>query len=368
MKKQYRIKNIDFRLIFYVVLLTVIGILVIGSARESVQNKQILGLAGGLVVMVVVTLIDYSYLIRFRWIFYILNIGLLLLVYFIGDDAGGATRWIEIAGIRFQPTELAKIVLILFFAGFFARFQEKVSDFKILATAVILAAIPIFGILKQPDLSSSIVTILIFLAMVFVAGVSYKIVAGALAVFLPVFAIGFWMILQPDQNILHGYQVNRILAWLHPEDYPDLAYQQMNSIMAIGSGQLWGKGLNNNLVASVKNGNFISAPQTDFIFAVSGEELGFVGCAIIIILLFLIALECIILGRRAKDLSGKLICTGMAALIGFQSFVNLGVATGLIPNTGVTLPFVSYGLSSLLSLFIGIGMVLNVGLQPKKYG
>jgi rod shape determining protein RodA len=238
---------------------------------------------------------------------------------------------------------------------------------KIILISVVLAGIPIALVLVQPDLSSSIVIIIIFAAMIFVSGISYRIVGGFLAAFIPIFSIGFWMILQPDQQILKGYQVNRILAWRHPDDYPDLAYQQVNSVMAIGSGQLWGKGLNNNLVASVKNGNFISEPQTDFIFAVTGEELGFVGCVIIILLLFFIVIECIIIGRRAKDLAGRLICVGVAVWIGFQSFVNIGVTTMLLPNTGVTLPFVSYGLSSLLSLFIGIGLVLNVGLQPRKY-
>ena len=143
-------------------------------------------------------------------------------------------------------------------------------------------------------------------------------------------------------------------------------YQQLNSVMAIGSGQLWGKGLNNNVIASVKNGNFISEPETDFIFAVIGEELGFVGSCTVIVLLFLIALECISIARQAKDLSGTIIACGMAAIIGFQSFMNIAVATMIMPNTGIPLPFVSYGLTSLVSLFIGMGFVLNVRLQRKK--
>ena len=131
---------------------------------------------------------------------------------------------------------------------------------------------------------------------------------------------------------------------------------------AIGSGQLSGKGVNNNVVASVKNGNFISAAHTDFIFAVIGEETGFIGCCVVIGLLFLIAICCILIARRAKDVGGQIIAGGMAGLIGFQTFINIGVVTGLLPNTGLTLPFVSYGLTSLVSLFIGIGFVLNVKL------
>ena len=139
-------------------------------------------------------------------------------------------------------------------------------------------------------------------------------------------------------------------------------------MMAIGSGMLWGKGLNNNMISSVKNGNFISEPQTDFIFTIVGEELGFVGGCVVILLEFLIAIECVNVARKAKDLAGTCIASGMAALIGFQSFVNIAVATGIFPNTGVPLPFVSYGLTSLVSIFIGMGFVLNVRLQcVRKY-
>ena len=202
----------------------------------------------------------------------------------------------------------------------------------------------------------------------FIAGLSYKIIIGVLAVVIPAALVFISLILQPDQKILDHYQWLRIMGWLNPEKYSDTAYQQLNSITAIGSGQLWGKGLNNTNVASVKNGNFISEPQTDFIFAVAGEELGFVGSCLIILLLLAIVLECLFIARKAKDLSGKLICCGVAAMLGFQGFVNICVVTGLMPNTGLTLPFVSYGLTSLVSCYIGIGLVLNVGLQPRKYG
>ena len=137
--------------------------------------------------------------------------------------------------------------------------------------------------------------------------------------------------------------------------------------MAIGSGQLTGKGLNNNTTTSVKNGNFILEPQTDFIFAIVGEELGFVGCCLIIALLLLIIIDCILIGTHAQDTAGKVICCGVGSLIGIQTFINVAVATQIFPNTGIPLPFVSYGLTSLVSLYLGIGLVLNIGLQPKKY-
>lgn len=368
MLKQYKIKNYNFRLVIYVIALNIIGIMVIGSAKASVQKTQIIGLFLGIMVMAMVSLMDYSFILRFSWLFYFLNIALLLLVIFAGEKTNGATRWISIAGIRFQPSELSKLLIILFFAYFFMKYQENLNTIKILAFSFVLAGIPLLLIKKQPDLSTTIVTALIFVALLFIAGLSYKIVIGVLAVSVPAVIIFISMVLRPDQKLLDPYQYKRIMAWLEPEKYADAAYQQLNSKMAIGSGQLWGKGLNNSQITSVKNGNFISEPQTDFIFAIVGEELGFVGAVVVIMLLLLIVLECIITARKAKDLSGRLICCGMAAFIGFQGFVNICVATGMMPNTGLTLPFVSYGLTSLITLYLGIGFVLNVGLQPRKYG
>ena len=367
MLKQYHLKDYHFRLVIYVLALTILGIMVIGSAKSSVQKTQILGMLLGLTIMTIVSLMDYSFILRFSWLFYFLNIALLVLVKVMGDDANGATRWVTIAGIRFQPSELSKIIIILFFAYFFMKNQENLNTIGILISAIVLIAIPLLLILKQPDLSTTIVTALIFVSLLFIAGLSYKIVLGVLAVSVPAVIIFLSLILQPTQKIVDDYQYRRIMAWLNPKKYADDAYQQQNSIMAIGSGRLWGKGLNNDNIASVKNGNFISEPQTDFIFAVAGEELGFVGAAAIIILLFLIVFECILIARKAKDLSGRLIACGVASLIGFQGFVNICVVTGLMPNTGLPLPFVSYGLTSLITLYIGIGLVLNVGLQPKKY-
>lgn len=372
MFKQYQLKNYHFQLIIYLCILTIIGILVVGSAEPSVQNKQIAGFVMGFVVMIIISLVDYSLILRFWWIIYAGVIGLLLLVALVGEKTGGAQRWINI-GFRFQPSELAKIGIILFFAAFFMKNEEKVNSPKTLALGLGLVAIPLFMIYKQPDLSTTIVTAFIFIVLLFIAGLSYKIIVSVLGVCIPVGIIGITYILRKADEIVAtsstGYQMGRIMSWLDPTNpkWSDKAAQQQNSIMAIGSGQLWGKGLNNSEVTSMKNTNYIIEPQTDFIFAVVGEELGFVGTMAVIVLLFLIVMECILIGRKAKDLSGRLICCGVAALVSFQSFVNICVTTGLMPNTGIPLPFVSYGLTSLISLYIGMGFVLNVGLQPKKY-
>jgi len=175
--------------------------------------------------------------------------------------------------------------------------------------------------------------------------------------------------LKPNSDIkfLEGFQLNRIMAFVNPDEYKDtLAYQQLNSVTAIASGQLDGKGYKNNEITSVKNGNFISEAQTDFIFAVIGEEFGFKGSVLVIVLMFGISLECVSVARRSKDIAGTIIATGVGGLIAFQSFINIGVTTFILPNTGLPLPFVSYGLTSLMSLFMGMGFVLNVRLQAKK--
>lgn len=371
MFKQYKLKNYRFRLVAYVVLLCIIGVMVVGSAKPSVQNKQIIGIAGGLVVMVIVSLIDYGTILKFRRPIYLLAVVLLAVIFIpgVGDNTGGATRWIQVtSSFKFQPSEFCKILLIIFFAGFFMKYKDQLNTWKTILLSLILAGIPLVLIVKEPDLSTTIATTMIFITLLFVAGLSYKIVAGVLALGVPVGIIGVVLIMKQALP-LKPYQYKRIMSWLQPSNpaYADDSYQQQNSIIAIGSGQLWGKGLNNSSITSLKNGDFISEPQTDFIFAVIGEELGFIGCLVVIILLLLIVFECILIAKNAKNLGGRLICCGMAALIGFQSFINICVTTGLMPNTGLPLPFVSYGLTSIMSLFIGLGMVLNVGLQARKY-
>lgn len=366
MLKQYKLSDYRFRLILWVVALSILGILIIGSADADFQKKQTYGLILGVAAMVFVSLFDYTWLLNFYWLIYLLSTVMLALVLLVGVNRNGATRWINI-GFQFQPSDVAKILLILFFAKFFEVREDRISKLRTILLSLLLIGVQLFLILKEPDLSTTITVAGVFCVLIFVSGISYRIVLGVLAVLVPVGVILMSVLIQPGQQQSGNYQLKRVYAWLRPDEYPDEARQQQNSIKAIGSGQLYGKGLNNDDVGSVKNGNFISEPQTDFIFAVAGEELGFLGCCIIILLEFLIALECLLIGRRAKVLSGTLIGCGMSALVFFQTFVNISVTTGLIPNTGITLPFVSYGLTSLVSFCIGIGLVLNVGLQTRKY-
>ncbi|MBR4769129.1 MAG: FtsW/RodA/SpoVE family cell cycle protein, partial [Lachnospiraceae bacterium] len=206
----------------------------------------------------------------------------------------------------------------------------------------------------------------IFASIMVIGNLSFKTIIGILAVAVPLFAILIYLIMQPDQQILSEYQKNRLFSFFNKEATAnDVGYQQTYSEMAIGSGQLLGKGYRNNEIYSVKNADFIAEQQTDFIFAVIGEEFGFVGCSVVIVLCFLISLECFRAALRAKDMAGRIIAAGVGAHLGFQSFINIGVVTFLLPNTGLPLPFVSYGLTSLIVSFLEIGFVLNVGLQHK---
>ncbi len=370
MFRQYKFRNYNFRLFIFVIALGIIGYFAVGSAQESLRQRQMFGIVLGIALMLFLSLVDYSIYRFLYWGFYFFNIVLLALVLSpLGVEVNGSKRWINI-GFQFQPSELAKILLILFFAQFIMKYKDKVNSPRILLTLILLLAVPLYLVFEEPDLSTSIMIIVTFCVMVFVGGLSYKIVFALLSVMIPAVVAFFVIILKPgaEETFLHGYQVTRILAWLEPEKYADsAAYQQLNSITAIGSGQLFGKGLDNNVIASVKNGNFISEPQTDFIFAIVGEELGFVGSAGVVILVLLIVWECLLIGRSAKDLAGSLIASGVAGLIGLQAFLNIAVATGLAPNTGIPLPFVSYGLTSLVSLFGAIGIVINIGLQTKKH-
>lgn len=366
--KPYRLKDYKFILVFLVLALSVLGVFVVGSAREVYQGRQIVGVIIGLTAMTVVSLMDYEWVLNFYWLLYAIAVVSLGLVLVIGQEVNGATRWIDLGFTTFQPSELAKILLILFFARFIMRHEEDISDKWTILKYAGLCGVPLALIIVEPNLSTTICTALMLCLMIYVGGLSYKFILRVFLVLIPVAVIFLSIVVQPDQPFLKEYQQNRILAFLEPEKYAsDEAYQQNNSVMAIGSGQLTGKGLNNNTTTSVKNGNFISEPQTDFIFAIVGEELGFVGSCLVIALLLLIVIQCILIGVRAQNLAGRIICCGVGGLIGIQSFINIAVTTKLIPNTGVPLPFVSYGLTSMVSLYIGIGFVLNVGLQPKKY-
>ncbi len=367
-KLHYNIKDYRFSLVILVTILSVIGVFMVRSARPDLTGRQIMGVVLGLAAMFVISMIDYKWVLGLYWPLYGLNLIMLIAVPIFGTEANGAKRWLNLGFTQFQPSDLTKILMILFFARFLMDRKEKINSPKTLLQAAALILPSLFLIYEQPNLSTTICIAALFCALIFLGGLTYRYIVPVIAVIVPAVIILLAIAVQPNQPFLEDYQQKRILAWLDPEEYADDgAYQQLNSIMAIGSGQLSGKGYNNDETTSVKNGNFVSEPQTDFIFAIIGEELGFVGCCVVIFLLLLIVIDCILIGLKAKDTGGRIVCGGVASLIGIQSFINIGVATMVLPNTGLSLPFVSYGLTSLVCFFMGIGFVLNVGLQPNKY-
>ena len=367
-KQRYNIRDYRFSLVFLVLTLSIVGVFMVGSARPDLMTRQIMGVGLGVLAMAVISLIDYKWVLSLYWPIYGLNIIMLATVLLFGETRNNATRWLKLGFVQFQPSDLTKILMILFYAKFLMEREETIKNPKTIIQGVALILPSLALIYMQPNLSTTLCIAALFCALMYLGGLSYKLIGTILAVIVPSFIILLVIAVQPNQPFLKDYQQERILAWLEPEEYANsTSYQQLNSVMAIGSGQLTGKGYNNDEAISVKNGNFVSEPQTDFIFAIIGEELGFVGCCAVIFLLLLIVIDCILIGLKAKDTGGRIICGGVAALIGIQSFINIGVATMLLPNTGLSLPFVSYGLTSVVCFFMGIGFVLNVGLQPNKY-
>ena len=366
----YKLSKINFRLLVYVFSLTAIGIVCIGSAvaEENYQFKQIIGLIISLIVLVIASLVSYKFILKLSWPIYFISIVLLLLVLLFGATKLGATRWIDFGFFQFQPSEFAKLFLIIFVASYIHKRYETIDTAKTLLSVSFFALIILGLIYKEPDLSSTIVIFITFCAIIFLSNINGKILAMIAIIAVPIIIVFGYFTVDPNSGILEKYQYNRIIGFFQEDnaEAKKIRYQQENSLLAIGSGGLTGKGVDNDDVTSVKNGKFLSEAHTDFIFTIVGEELGFIGAAAVIILIFLIVIECFIVGTRAPDIGGRLFCYGFGVLIAIQSIVNICVATMLLPNTGVTLPFVSYGLTSLLSLYSGIGMVINIGLQRKK--
>ncbi|MCR4989906.1 MAG: rod shape-determining protein RodA [Lachnospiraceae bacterium] len=364
MFNKYRLRNYNFKLIIFVLTLAIIGVMAVSSADESLYTKQLWGVVVGTVIMVILSLFDYNLLLKLYWIYYGANTVLLFMVIFIGEETNNAQRWINILGIRFQPSEIAKLLIILFFAMFIMKHEEDFNSIIYVLISIVLFAVPAALVYKQPDLSTTVMLTLIFAVIMFAGNLSYRFILAVVSVAVPVFLIMIYLIMQPDQKIVSDYQKGRIMAFFNKEDSAnDEGYQQTYSVMAIGSGQLSGKGFRNNEIYSVKNADFIAEQQTDFIFAVIGEEFGFLGTCSVILLSFLIAIECFMTSFKASNTAGKIIAAGIGAALGFQSFINIGVVTYILPNTGLPLPFVSYGLTSLIVSFASIGFVLNVGLQ-----
>jgi len=370
-RQKYQLSNFNWVLFIAVITISIMGVVFINSADSTYMTKQLFGLIFCGIIMVLLAFVNYNFLSGFSQILYIINIVMLVIVKLFGVRVGGARRWLNLGFTRLQPSEFTKVIMIIFVAVYIQDHEDDFNEPKVLARLALLCAVPILLILSEPDLSTTLDIIFILLAVIFAGRLRTKIIRNCILIAVPLAILFLWYIQTPGQILLKDYQVTRIMSFINPSEYASTgAYQQDNSVMAIGSGQLYGKGLRNNTISDVSvtvtQSGLVSEQQTDFIFSVVGEELGFVGSLIIIGLFLVIVMECLWTAYWARNLSGQLISVGMAALIGFQSFINIGVATAILPNTGLPLPFVSYGLTSLLSCMAGIGIVLNIGLQ-KRY-
>ncbi len=360
------LKNIDVTIIVVVLILFTISLFVISSAThmtiEGGLTRQVkvqsIAFILGISVIGVILFFDYSTFATFHKTIYVLSILLLLSVYIPGSGKMqyGARSWIDLGPIDLQPSELVKIGFILSFAKFLEDYQGKLDTIKSLIPIAVYAAVPILLLLKEPDLGNSLVFVVIVFGMTFVSGLNYKIIGkGAIA---SIIALPFvYKYMEPHQKI-------RIDAFLNPGDKTLPGnYQVWNSKVAIGSGQLFGKGL---YQGTQNNNNFLPVQESDFIFAVLIEELGMIAGLVILTLYFTFLYRMMKIAKNAKDLYGSLVVVGIASMFAFQIFENIGMTMGVMPVTGVTLPFLSYGGSSLVTNMIAIGIVLNIGMRRHK--
>ncbi|MBC7960714.1 MAG: rod shape-determining protein RodA [Vallitaleaceae bacterium] len=371
MFREYDFKRYDVFLIVLVIALVSIGVVAIKSATTSAidetdlfYKKQIIGFIVGFFIMIIISLIDYRFIAKFYWVIYFLNIALLLAVLFFGKEVNGATRWINIGGIGLQASEFCKVFLFIFLGKFLDKHSDKLNKIWFLTLTILLVMLPVYLIYKEPNLSTTLVVIAILGVILFVSGLHYKYIIGAIIILVPLTILGFWYVQQPDQILLKEYQVNRIMTLVERESATTSEqFQTKNSKQAIGSGQLYGKGL---YKGKLNQYNYLPEPQTDFIFSIVGEEFGFVGCSVILTLLLILILRCLWIAKDVKDKTATIIVVGFVAMVAVQTFINVGVTTDIIPNTGIPLPFISYGLSSLWTNMISVGLILNISMQRKS--
>lgn len=370
----------DYLLVLMVFCMVIIGIIAIGSANKintleigfnqkflsSEFMNQIIWFLISIIGMLLAALIDYRFISKFYIPIYIINLLLLLLVLSpLGKTINNVKRWI----FGIQPSEFCKIFMIIFIATFIDKNKETINEFKTLFMLGLLTFIPILLINAQPSLSASLVILAILIFQIFAGKLDFKYIKIILIIFVPIILIlaidilsGKYFILS---KILKDYQLDRIISIvsfdLNTTD--SSLYQTKNSAWAIGSGQLMGKGLFNG---SMNQLNYIPYSHNDFIFAVIGEEFGFIGCCTVIFLALLIVGKCLIIASKSIDMLGTLIVVGVVGMLSFQIFINIGVATSLLPNTGMPFPFLSAGGSSMLVNMSCIGLVLNVAMTKPK--
>jgi rod shape determining protein RodA len=318
--------------------------------------------AVGLVLMLALTRLDYSRLRELKYGLYATMIGLILLVIAVGTTARGSRRSFDLVVLSFQPSELGKLLLVLALSAFVVDRVRRLRDRDTTARAMLIALIPAMLVMLQPDLGTSMVYVVIALAVLFVAGTSWRHFAALAAI--GAVGIAFTLVAAPAAGVqvLKPYQVDRLTAFLNPsEDPADQGYQQNQSRIAIGAGQKTGRGDE----ATQTRLNFLPEHHTDFIFAVIGEEYGFLGASIVLSLFALMIWRVLRILTMAKNLYGALIAGGIVAMLMFQVFVNIGMTIGIMPITGVPLPLLSYGGSSVIVTLMAVGILQSIHVQAR---
>ena len=357
------IEDFDWVLLLTTVVISVIGFVAIYSASYSYGTetpyftKQVLWFCIGLGVMLVIVMIDYRVMQRFAPLLHLLMIVLLILVLIYGTGGSGSRvqRWLQLGPIFLQPSEFVKFSLVLYLAHYFSD-SRRIGDLgvKDLIWPAIVTLIPFFLIIKQPDLGTAGILIFIFFPVIFLVGIRYKLIL--ISTVLAVISIPFvWIFL------LKEYQRDRIITLINPEMDPlGQGYQIIQSKIAVGSGQIWGKGYLQGTQAQL---NFLPARHTDFIFSVFTEEWGFVGGFGLVMLYAFLVLWCLRFIGKTKDRSGSVLTIGVTAMLTSQIIINIGMVIGILPIVGMPLPFMSYGGSAMLSHMVGIGLILNVRMR-----
>ncbi len=366
------IRRIDFIMLLVVVGLAIFSYLGIASAKPDTLNaiKQLIWFSLGFVVMFAIIFIDYELIKRSSYILYGLGIVLLIGLFIFADPTRGAASWYYFLDGRlaFQPSELAKIFTIMALARYlddrkgkeFVRFRELLVPFMIVG-------LPLLLIVFQPDLGTALIFVVILVAMLLVYGVSSKhfaIMGTIAAAFVALLVLIYNFLPNVFYKIIQPGQFERLVSFIDPSHDPlNTGYHVTQSLIAVGSGQLTGVGLGEG-----KQGRFNWVPDsyTDFIFSVIAEELGFIGASMLILLLFILIYRIYRIGTTAPDTYGMLVTAGIVGMLVFTTFENIGMTIGIMPITGIPLPFVSYGGSSILTNFIALGLVLNVGVRRSK--
>jgi rod shape determining protein RodA len=354
-------RDFDWPLLGMVVLLSIISVFEIKSATlhtkfHGFDHKQILFLLAGLVLMFMISLVDYHRLIDLAPWAYGIGIVSLVAVALFGTRVLGGKRWVSFHGAHFQPSEWIKLILIVTVARYFWGLVGKELTWGDIGKAFAMVCIPMVFVLKQPDLGTALTYLPILICGLFLGGMRLK----QAAIILLVIAVIGGVVFKAGKR-LKPYQQARINAFLDPDSDPrGSGYQIRQSLIAVGSGGIWGKGTNQG---TQTQGDFLPIPYTDFIFAAFCEEHGFIGAVGVLLLYFLILMRLIQNAQTAADLPGTFIVMGVVAVILFQIAVNVGMVVGLMPVTGIPLPLLSYGGSSVLFTFLSLGIVMNIRMR-----